>query len=125
MSIDLNEIKYKFFITEIRVNENIGNHDYVIGKIKWLCAMNYQGAKTKVAGETAIPYNPDAEFKPITDVTAEEAINWLIMAEGGDNFIHMLKTNVTAQLLQIKSDSEMIKWEIPLIGQDIVEKTSV
>lgn len=114
MTIDINEITTTFSVQEIKVFDASPEVTNVVGKVVWQCVLAYRDISILAGGETFLEYKPDQPFVPITELTQQQIMDWVIQTLGGAPFLQHYKENHAIHLELAYKEKNMRVWEQPI-----------
>lgn len=114
MTIDINEITTNFSIRELKVFDASPEVTNVVGKVSWQCNMNYKDISILTGGESFLEYNRDQPFVPISQLTQQQIMAWVIKTEGGEEFLKQYKEIHADTLEFLYKEKNMRVWEQPI-----------
>jgi hypothetical protein len=111
-------INHEFFINRIYTMPQVGDLQNVIAKVEWRVLLTRNGAKSVGGGETMLDLTAlnGANFVPITELTADTVIGWVIEKEGGEAFIQHLKDIHESDLAKKEQELQLTPWNVPLVN---------
>ena len=81
---------HAFHITELRALPQVEGLADVIAVVAWQVVFARDGQQSFGGGETRLNPPDGSNFTPITQVTEQQVIDWVVAKEGGDEFLQML-----------------------------------
>jgi len=81
---------HSFHITELRALPQVDGLADVVAVVSWQVVFTRDGQQTFGGGETHLNPPDGSNFTPITQVTEQQVVDWVVAKEGGDEFLQML-----------------------------------
>lgn len=108
----------EFFIQRLFVLPKISDLENVVAKVEWVFLVTDGNAKSIGRGVTFLDLSElsPGTFVNIAELSAETVIEWVVAAEGGDEFLTPLMAFHTNELGRVAYEKSLVGWEAPLLN---------
>lgn len=113
MNLTLNEIDVSFDLINMKVFPDIDGNQNVVGRVDWIVTFSAQGQEVKGGGSTDLNVYNIPNFISIDQLTKQDIINFVIDANGGNNWVQKLKDIHFEYLWRKLLESQMIDHPLP------------
>ena len=105
-------IAHQFNVEELQVFPSKNGLTNVIGLVRWSVVFTETGTGVTSSGmgETLLGEPPLDAFVPVDQVTEQQAIEWVIAAEGGQAFLNKLQAIHSGQLAYNAKKIGLVPW---------------
>lgn len=111
--ITIKDVEVTFEPKNIKVFPEVDGNTNVIGKVIWAVKFAGGGQEIEGGGSTDLTVFNIKDFKPIDQLTKQDLINFIIQANGGENWVSRLK-DIHFELLYNKvKDAAMVDHPLP------------